>query len=555
MCCTLTLNQIILPPEFCPPEQKRSTCHVVTGATAILLDSQFSDVQEEAYATIQKALNDTIFLEEFSANVVRAEFIKPLRQSLVLSPELDSPGQSGSTPGPVTATVAVAAASVSFVVASVFCYGLLRREHRHHPEPHIRHRNHRHHSLRTARMTVGNPMDMSKLSSHGSRRHFVRLEDLRMEDLPAPCNDFVAETSPTEFMSSAYSSSPPIREATPSITWSISDITSDCSSIISTLSRTTSKLERIEEEEEVGEEGLKECFEEDVDPDNDSSSLDIRRNNPEAQTEMETDRDTAFPVENASRRTNLEEFDSGGVRQNSVMEMSDLEGTYHEEDYMKDDQNDLRPEVTDDVEEIEEEEAEIMPLDDVDTFPREGTDPSMLGGSMERSRIYLEPLVEEEQEDSILAVSDEECASQANSSASELDLIMSLLDSEESIDLSSDALIITEGSSLTNHQADLSDSLDPTDGPCGDDEANRVAVETASVMTEPDDPENGGFVDNGVTDDNSREKYGTPRQDEDNDKSSTTGSEPDKKDFLDEWVSHIMEDSANLGRIEHSHTM
>jgi hypothetical protein len=140
-----------------------------------------------------------------------------------MSPEPDAQ----TPPGTVTATVAVAAASVSFIVASIFCYGLMRREIRHHPEPSVRHKNR---IQRVSRTVVSNPMAVK------NRRHFVRLDEL-------------VATAPASFVTTNLNN-PTQQEYTPSITWSVSDITSDSASLRSSLSRTTSMLERIEEEGE-----------------------------------------------------------------------------------------------------------------------------------------------------------------------------------------------------------------------------------------------------------------------------------------------------------------
>lgn len=209
--------------DFCAPSIDGNTCHVVTGATAILLDGGSARVQEVAYEIIKASLNDTSYIEQFDDSVVRAEFDRPLVDTLLFAPEQDGV----TAPGSVTATVAVAAASVSFIVASIFCYGLLRRERRHHPEPSIRYKNH---SRKSGRTVVSNPIGIK------SRRRFVRLEELAV--------------SPTSYVTADLTASP--NEYTPSITWSISDITSDSASFRSSVSRTTSKLERIEEADEEG---------------------------------------------------------------------------------------------------------------------------------------------------------------------------------------------------------------------------------------------------------------------------------------------------------------
>jgi hypothetical protein len=182
-------------------------------------------VRKYVYDLVNATLMDSAFLDSLAPSVVRAQYIRPISHTLLFSPESDP---VHTTPGAVTATVAIAAASVSFVVASIFCYGLLRREIRYHPEPSIRHRG----RSKNGRQIVANPKGIR------SRQHpFVRLADFP-ESL----------TDPTSFITSTFASTP--RESAPSITWSISDITSDSASARSSLSRRTSNLERIEEEDE-----------------------------------------------------------------------------------------------------------------------------------------------------------------------------------------------------------------------------------------------------------------------------------------------------------------
>ena len=214
--------------EFCPPQSHGNTCHVVTGSTAILLDSKSAHVQREAYDAIEAGLNNTSLVKEFSPSAVRTQFLEPLRESLVISPEQDYT----MAPGTATATVAIAAASISCIVVSIFCYGLMRRGYRYHPDPSIRHKN---------RTTRGKKkMVFSKLIGIKSRHRFVRLEE--------------SQTSSVTYLTESSAASP--RDYVPSITWSISDITSDSASLQSNHSRTTSKLERIEEaDEEANVEG------------------------------------------------------------------------------------------------------------------------------------------------------------------------------------------------------------------------------------------------------------------------------------------------------------
>lgn len=259
-------------PEFCAPHEEENTCSVVNGATAILLDNHSSNIQDIVYDTIANALDKIDQVQRFAPFVVRAEFRNPMEETLILSDDSSKPSlaDDSTPPGAVTATVAVAAASVSFLVASIFCYGLMRREIRHHPEPSIRHKFRR----TASRSIVGGGHPMLGLG-HGAHRHprrFVRLDELAtahaasklrfmggmgtMHDIDDDHDDDVEDYDCHQ----DHEPSPDNRGLSssqnrygPSITWSISDITSDSASLRSGVSWTTSKLERIEEADEEEE--------------------------------------------------------------------------------------------------------------------------------------------------------------------------------------------------------------------------------------------------------------------------------------------------------------
>jgi hypothetical protein len=208
-----------------PTVDAENTCVVVTGATAILLDDDSTVVRLIAFQAIEKGLNDTRFLDSFTDSVVKASFIAPLRTALVEMYDEDD----GDDPilSPMTAAMAAAAATVSFVVASIVCYWFVRRDGRRHPEPRVSHKGW---SPKTnARRVV--PQSLGGLST---RRHFVRLDDPGTP--PSPIG--------------TASLTPPGVDCVPTITWSVSDITSDSASLRSGMSGTPSVLARIEEEEE-----------------------------------------------------------------------------------------------------------------------------------------------------------------------------------------------------------------------------------------------------------------------------------------------------------------
>lgn len=237
--------------EFCAPTIDGNTCSVVNGATAILLDNRSASIQDDVYDAIANGLANSDLVRRFSPSVVRSEFLKPLDESWIAASSANG-DQNGSTPpGPITVTVAVAAASVSFIVASIFCYGLMRREMQKHPEPSIRHKYRRH------RTTIVNHPSMRLGASQLRQKHrqFVRLDEMvsgavagypyDIEKYPMDdVEDFDDDDDDIE------NGNGWLQNYTPSITWSVSDITSDSASLRSGVSWTTSRLERIDEADE-----------------------------------------------------------------------------------------------------------------------------------------------------------------------------------------------------------------------------------------------------------------------------------------------------------------
>ncbi|KAL3906498.1 MAG: hypothetical protein SGILL_009246 [Bacillariaceae sp.] len=204
-----------------------------------------------AYLAVANGLKDTnALLEGYTDAVLRTEYLSQGKALLLEAgqegSESDASKGNDSNASPMTATVAVAAASVSFVVASIVCYGFMRKGERHHPEPSVRHKVY---SRKSNTKTIAE-------DSRGvrTRRHFVRLEDL--------------SGSPTSFVTATMTPSTggygyPYQEPdeyfceesyAPSTGWSVSDVTwSDSASLRSGVSRTPSMLERIEEEVEDNE--------------------------------------------------------------------------------------------------------------------------------------------------------------------------------------------------------------------------------------------------------------------------------------------------------------
>jgi hypothetical protein len=245
--------------EFCAPLSEGDICSVVDGATAILLDRRSANIQDAVYDAIADGLNNLDLVVRFAPSVVRAEFRDPVRETLIssVSPNDASLADEDTPPGAVTATVAVAAASVSFLVASIFCYGLMRREIRHHPEPSIRHK-----FRRSSRSIVGGQYPLGLGPSSRSSRRFVRLDELAaahaykfsMGGMPMHGLDEDDDDDLSGCGSYHENNGLDNNGARPSITWSISDITSDSISLRSGVSWTTSRLDRIEEADEEEDE-------------------------------------------------------------------------------------------------------------------------------------------------------------------------------------------------------------------------------------------------------------------------------------------------------------
>lgn len=241
----------------CDPIVAGNTCIVVNGETAVLLDesSDATFVRNKVYVGIAHGLGNTSFLNGFTNSVVSAALISEGHASLVENSDpyqerMDNNSEASYRSG-VTTTVAVAAASVTIVVASIFCYGFMRRPKSH--DPSVRHRNR---SLRKP-----SPRTVVSGSQLGvpTRRHFVRLEDLST----SPTSFVTASISPLSYPKSyneedakEYSEEEyyPEVDCNPNINWSVSDITSDSASLRSGVSRTPSMLERIDEEIEDEEE-------------------------------------------------------------------------------------------------------------------------------------------------------------------------------------------------------------------------------------------------------------------------------------------------------------
>lgn len=309
--------------EKCVPTiDPANTCVVVKGETSILLDNDADAtfLTRLALEAIEEGLSDQTFLEGFTDDIIWAALIYSGHASLVETSNHygdNGTGEDDPNLSPITATVAVAAASVSIVVASIFCYGFMRRPPS--DDPSVRHR-YRKSSPRT--------VISSSIGDIGipTRRHFVRLEDLSA----SPTSFITASISPHS-ESNAYNRDDFAQEDfTPAITWSVSDITSDSASLRSGVSRTPSMLERIEEEVEEEEEGF-EGFE-GVDNENtcdfsysEDSKVTIALSEGDISHGDYCDDDDDYRSLNDK---NIMDFDCRSQRQDQVLDISDLDACF-----------------------------------------------------------------------------------------------------------------------------------------------------------------------------------------------------------------------------------
>jgi hypothetical protein len=285
-----------------------NTCQVVIGSTSILVfdDSEFSRM--EATRSVKSGLKNGIFFEIFAGFVVRTEYRAPISEALVYSPSRSDPDDSHLSS--VTTSVAVAAASITFLVASIFCYGMLKKDFTRHPEPSVRHNRNR--SRKFVARTVISGSRGGSLQVVGTRRNFVRLEDLAVSNMPFP----IGPSAPVE--------------DTPTTTWSVSDITSV--SDLSHVSRSTSALERIveENEEDYYDDFNGRYFDVDDDGyDADSYHSECsRRSGLRSIREIDEDDDEYSDEKSDFVEARLADFDCVGERQDQVMDVSDLDAVF-----------------------------------------------------------------------------------------------------------------------------------------------------------------------------------------------------------------------------------
>ena len=309
--------------EKCVPTiDQANTCIVVKGETSILLDnnSDATFLTGLALEAIEDGLSDRTFLEGFTDDIIWAALIYSGHASLVESSDHygdNGNGEDDPNVSPITATVAVAAASVSIVVASIFCYGFMRRPPS--DDPSVRHR-YRKSSPRTVMSISNGDMGIP------TRRHFVRLEDLSS----SPTSFITASISPHSESNEYNRDDFAQEDYTPAITWSVSDITSDSASLRSGVSRTPSMLERIEEEVEEEEDGF-EGFE-GLDNENTcdfsysgDSKITVTLSEGDIRHGDYCNNDDGYRSPNDN---NITDFDCRSQRQDQVLDISDLDAVF-----------------------------------------------------------------------------------------------------------------------------------------------------------------------------------------------------------------------------------
>lgn len=176
---------------------------------SVYLDGNAAAAEVRSYSTIQSLLDDTYLLEQLSGlSIVDSFFVRSLGENLVVL--VDEFNQKRERMKSGSAGIIIAATMVTLVLTLIFLYGMHRR----------------HQGLGNSNLP-----SMKQALSHlfnNRRRFFENLED--DEDLEPGWM--------TTSDSAIYERCPP-----PSITWSVSDLTSDSHSI-----RSTIQLDRIAEE-------------------------------------------------------------------------------------------------------------------------------------------------------------------------------------------------------------------------------------------------------------------------------------------------------------------
>ena len=211
----LCLRCFLSKEGSCQLATQQTECMIVRGSSSILLEKDAGLAEALAYTAVESVLENTSFLREFTGSaLVHSDFVRSIGESLAVLSQSDYDGdedQPSRSSG--AARVAIAAAIVSCVLTAIFLFGVYRKHQK---------------ELALERPTVTTRI---KHMQAKRRKFFGSLPD-----------DYGLEpgwmtTQPEEL----YKPLP-----SPSITWSVSDLTSDSHSIKSSL-----RMDRIEEEEDA----------------------------------------------------------------------------------------------------------------------------------------------------------------------------------------------------------------------------------------------------------------------------------------------------------------
>jgi hypothetical protein len=232
-------------------------CRTVRGVTSILLDSDAAKAESTAYATIERVLRDTFFLNQFTvSDLIAAAFVRPLGENLVvLTTTTIEETEESSSGSDGRAVIAIATASVSFLLTGVFLYGLYRSR------------------QRSRRDSALSPVKARIAHYQAKRRRYFHDLDHHQQLEPGW---MVTDEACLE-----HHHDHEAVDVAPSITWSVSDLTSESGSIRSSTSMSyAAKLERIVEVEEAPSDEERPMTHDDLDDGMDEIDLECPSSSP-----------------------------------------------------------------------------------------------------------------------------------------------------------------------------------------------------------------------------------------------------------------------------------
>jgi len=202
---------------YCAPVDPSNACKIIRGYTGIRLDNNTTTVEIVAFDAIQQALNEPLSLSQFATiSFASIDFVRMVRSSVI---QLSN---HGSRRGISASKLAIASAVVTFALTAIFLARLIRTKRR--DEAVVKERK------------QVEPPGRKRFLLGGAPRTYFELD----EDQETGSGFNVIES---------------IME-NPSVTWSVSDITSESGSIslLSSMSKATStKLDVIDEADDEGQ--------------------------------------------------------------------------------------------------------------------------------------------------------------------------------------------------------------------------------------------------------------------------------------------------------------